>query len=429
MFKIVIARKNLLILMAWLVSSGAMAAELLNVRFGPDREKTRIVFDISGKTDFSLSADRSGQGRIFVEFGTLSIGADDDVFKAGQGHVAKYGFAKSPDAGARAVIELGKTARIKEAFLLPPSGTIQKHRLVIDVVDSDMDGLIASAPGRYPDLAAVIQEATTANSANQEKTATATIKEPDLPVPSLAPDKDTQKLVIVIDAGHGGVDPGAQGAGGTFEKTVTLAAAKHLSKLLGQRGRYDVVLIRDSDETIRPDKRESLARQASADLFISLHADAIASSKVRGASVYTLSEQGTARSATLAKSQGDYHVYDLDLQEYDPVVSDILFEKAQQMTTTESMRFAEMLIEYLGPKTPMLNRSHRTGDLRVLLAPDVPAVLLEMAFISNPKDEANLKSPVWRDRAMTAVADAIDAYFDDRLLQRHAFRDAVSAQR
>lgn len=220
--------------------------------------------------------------------------------------------------------------------------------------------------------------------------------------------------VVVIDPGHGGVDPGAQGQRGTFEKTVNLAAALQLEKILNQRGRYKVVLTRNGDKTIRPDRREELAREANADLFISIHADAIPQAHIRGASVYTLSEKGAVRSANLARSQGNYHVYDLDLEEYDDVVSDILFDKAQDSTNTASSKFAGKLVENLSGKTPMLNRSHRTANFRVLLAPDVPAVLLEMAFISNAKDEKNLNSKKWRNTVMTAVADSIDQYFSER---------------
>jgi N-acetylmuramoyl-L-alanine amidase len=116
------------------------------------------------------------------------------------------------------------------------------------------------------------------------------------------------------------------------------------------------------------------------------------------------------------------------LKEYDNVVGDILLDKAQKETLTNSSKFAELLIENLTGKTPMLNRSHRKEDLRVLLAADVPAVLLEMAFISNAKDEANLNSPVWRNRAMTAVADSIDRYFEEQTPQRHAAARAGGSQ-
>ena len=153
---------------------------------------------------------------------------------------------------------------------------------------------------------------------------------------------------------------------------------------------------------------------------------------MRGASVYTLSEEGSERSAKLAKAEGNYHVYDLDTAEYSAkygeAVGSILLDKAQDETSTASSHFAQTLIKHLNGKTPLLNRSHRKGDLRVLLAPDVPAVLLEMAFISNAKDEANLNSPVWRRRTMTAVADAIDAYFEEHGDRKFAQSKAAGAK-
>ena len=372
--------------------------------------------------DYAVSGDETGAGRLLVDFGALTVSNDDRIFRPGKGHILRYGFADGPQSGSRAVLEFKTTAKIKKVFMLDPSAGVSKHRLVIDLVTGDKPAFMASLPQRYPDLAAVIEQATAEPQA------------PTLTAPPTPTQKEVKALpaaerrTIVIDAGHGGVDPGAQGQSGTFEKTVTLSAALKLAEILKKSDRYEVVLTRGKDSTITTEARETLARSASADLFISLHADAIAQQAVRGASVYTLSEKGTARSATLAKSQGDYQVYDLDLEEYDQAVGDILFDKAQDMTTNASTKFAEVLVTKLSKKTPMLNRSHRKGNLRVLLAPDVPAVLLEMAFISNAKDEANLNSPAWRRRAMGAVADAIDQYFDDPGLQRQASNGAGGAQ-
>jgi N-acetylmuramoyl-L-alanine amidase len=169
-------------------------------------------------------------------------------------------------------------------------------------------------------------------------------------------------------------------------------------------------------------RREKLARDAGADLFISLHADALAQKAIRGGSVYTLSQEGSERSARLAKEQGNYTVYQLDASEFqqDQYVGDILFDIAQNATNTASSRFAEKLLGELNGVTPLLDKSHRTADFRVLLAPDVPAVLLEMAFISNAKDEANLNSAAWRARTMAAVAKAIDGYFAEYDARRFA---------
>jgi len=401
--------------------AGAQAAELLEVRFGPGGETTRIVFDLNGATEYTISGDETGAGRLMVDFDSLSVGAGDRNFKPGKGHILRFGFAEARPSGARAVLEFKRSAKIDKIFMLEPGGGVAKHRLVIDVQSADKSDFLASLPQRYPDLAAVIEKATA---------------EPALPI-LVAPPTPTQKEVkalsvdrkiVVIDAGHGGADPGAQGQSGTYEKTVTLAAALSLAETLKKIGRYEVVLIRADDATIKVETRDTLARKANADLFISLHANAIDEQAVRGAAVYTLSEKGSARSATLAKSQGEYHAYGLNLEELDNNVADILLDKAQDKTITASSNFAKRLIDKLSRKTPMLNRSHRTANLRVLLAPDVPAVLLEMAFISNAKDEANLNSPAWRKRTMAAVAEAIDAYFDDLGLQRRAANRAGGAQ-
>jgi len=403
--------------------SAAHAAELLDVRFGPSATKTRIVFDLKGGADYVISGDAGGKGRIFVDFSSLELAKADRIFRPGKGHVARYGFADSGAAGVRAVIELKNTAAIKAVFMIQPAGKVTKHRLVIDLQTADRTAFLASLPSRYPDLAAVIEDAIA-----QPATTRETITPPSPSHKEVTAPAAIKRQIIVIDAGHGGADPGAQGQSGTYEKTVTLAAAKELAAILKKRGRYEVVFTRKGDTTIRPDKREALARKADADLFISLHADAIAQKQVRGASIYTLDEKGAVRSATLAKTQGDYHVYDLDLEKYDQVVGDILFDKAQETTYNESAKLARALIANLGGKTPMLNRSHRTADLRVLLAPDVPAVLLEMAFISNAKDEANMNSKTWRKRAMTAVADSIDQYFAESGLQQQAANRTGGAQ-
>lgn len=408
---------------AFFMTSPGTAAELLDVRFGPAPTETRIVFDLKGGSSYAISGDSTGEGRVFIDFDALEIDKAHRIFKSGKGHVRRYGFAEAGNGGVRAVIELKKTAKIKEAFMIEPAGNVAKHRLVIDLQTADQEAFLASLANPYPDLAAVIEEATAEPAA-----APMTIVPPPPSRKEVRAPSASARHVIVIDAGHGGVDPGAQGQSGTYEKNVTLAAAKQLAEILEKRGLYKVVLTRSEDTTIKPDKRESLARKAEADLFISLHADAIAQKAVRGASVYTLSEKGTARSATLAKAQGNYVIDNVDIKEYDQVVSSILLDKAQDTTITASSKFAKALIENLSRKTPMLNRSHRTGDLRVLLAPDVPAVLLEMAFISNSKDEANLNSKAWRNRAMGAVADSIDAYFAEGALQQHAANSAGGAR-
>lgn len=393
------------------------AADLIGVRFGPNKNETRVVFDLSGKPSYAVSGDKSGKGRLIVDFAELSTAAKEQNYQPGKGHIGRYGFAKRADGGVRAFLDLKETAKIKEVFLIEPKGAVKKYRLVVDLQSADMKEFLASLPNQYPDLTAMIEQATSTNPPATETVRPAPPSQKEATQPNnqtqQVADLPARKLTIVVDAGHGGVDPGSQGQSGTLEKNVTLQAAIALRDIMNKRGRYNIVLTRSSDKKIKVDKREELARKAGADLFISLHADALTQHNVRGGSVYTLSKQGTERSAKIAKSQSDYQVYDLDVAAFGDGARDILFDVAQDKTKTASSKLAEVLVKKLTGKTPMLNRSHRTADLRVLLAPDVPAVLVEMGFISNAKDEANLNSKVWRKRTMTAIADAIDTYFDE----------------
>ena len=222
--------------------AGAQAAELLDVRFGPSPEKTRVVFDLQGAANYTISGDGTGAGRLLVDFDSLILAPGDRNFKPGKGHILRYGFAESRPSGARAVLEFKRTAKIDKVFMLEPGGGVTKHRLVVDLLTADKSAFLASLPQRYPDLAAVIEKATA---------------DPAQPV-LVPPPTPTQKEVratpapvlqtIVIDAGHGGRDPGSQGQSGTYEKTVTLAAALTLSEMLKKTGRYKVVMIREDDD-------------------------------------------------------------------------------------------------------------------------------------------------------------------------------------
>jgi N-acetylmuramoyl-L-alanine amidase len=230
-------------------------------------------------------------------------------------------------------------------------------------------------------------------------------------VVALAP-SPTRRRVVVIDAGHGGADAGAHGSA-ALEKDITLAAAKALKARLESGGLYTVVLTRGGDTHVPLERRVQIARAAEADLFISLHADAGVDADLRGASAYTLSEKGAERVAkTMTKD-------DLVVRAVGPgrdkAVGQIVLDLTQRSTKTRSAAFADVLLEKVGRETPLLNRSHRDAGFMVLLAPEVPAVLLEMGFITSPADERMLTRSGDRERLVDAVADAIDVYFQQQL--------------
>lgn len=212
---------------------------------------------------------------------------------------------------------------------------------------------------------------------------------------------------VVVDAGHGGRDSGAIGAGGAYEKDVTLAAALELRDLLEARG-VDVILTREKDVFLTLFERLNVAREANADLFLSLHADASADPAVSGASVYTLSTRGEARARSAAEAQN----WELDLpaKPGTRAAGDILFDLAQRRTRSRSEDFADLLVAELAPVTPLLRNTHRTAGFAVLLAPDVPAALLELGFMTSRADEARLTDPKRRRALLNEVADAVSTF-------------------
>ncbi|MEZ5895635.1 MAG: N-acetylmuramoyl-L-alanine amidase [Parvularculaceae bacterium] len=446
--------KGLCATLAILLGMGASAhaAEISAVRLGlPSPGVTRIVIDANAAFAHRIAVEDRGAGRLVLQLEDVTPAKGFSSTGNGLGHIADF-VALSPGAGTiNVVVDLKNTAKIKDVFAIPPSGHEPRHRLVVDLVNGSTAEMLASASApEFAELEDVIAastpeipqrlekktpemtlsdtarttaaaEAITTLAAEAQETASVL----EVPAPSIAPHANSRvKPVIVIDAGHGGSDPGASGPDGLQESEVTLAAAKALETALKATGRYDVVLTRSSDVRLAHEERSRIAREANAGLFLSIHADAHDNPKIRGGSVYTLSEKGTARSAREALSKDNYVIENYDVAKAEPALATTLYEVMQRESGTKSDKFAEILIAKLDGVTPLLNNTHRRENFKVLLAPDVPAILLELAFISNKSDEANLKSPAWRKRTMAAVADAIDTYFASVSPVRHASSDS-----
>lgn len=228
---------------------------------------------------------------------------------------------------------------------------------------------------------------------------------------ALVPRRVKSRPLIVLDPGHGGRDSGAVGINGTHEDAITLAYSKVLKAALMRRG-YDVMLTRSDDTLVPHEERIGLARDVDADLFMSIHADSIKDRSVRGASVYTLSERRSERLGDDIRKDGNFVLYDVEVSS-DDGVGDILLDLAKSATMQNSDRLASALVRNMRGKMPLVKNPKRRGALLVLLSPDVPAVLVELAFLSNAADEANLRSSAWRQLAVTAIADGVDAYFDE----------------
>ena len=363
---------------AW---GAAPEASVVGLRLGGDQQRTRVVIDLQSGAHGVVPP---GAAPAAVVLDLEGAGVREPLQGSGLGLVRGWS-VRAHGASARVELDLARNARVARRFLLPPGDGTKTYRYVVD---------LEPAPGALPDVhPAEVHQAAASSSWLDALTGASR------PAPA--------RRLVVIDPGHGGRDPGAHG-GFSQEKRVTLLAAEALKDRLERTGRYRVLLTRASDVYIPLDTRVAIARRAGADLFISLHADSDTSPQVRGASVYTLSEHGADRAARKALVGGDWIASGA---QSDPAVDRILLDLTQRATQNRSAAFAHMLLDRLDGRTAILRRSQRDAGFAVLLAPDVPAVLLEMGFITNPEDEAALNDPEHRARLVDGIADAVDDYF------------------
>lgn len=360
-----------------IAEAASTVADVLKVRLGGDKAETRIVLDVSRAVSGKLVSDGVADGKVVISLADVDVPAG--LGGSGQGLVSRWS-VDDTGRSAKVTLELASDAVVHRRFLLPPGDGITNYRYVIDLKSS----------GSLP-------------KAQMTKGASAKI--------AIAKPAIRTRRVIVIDAGHGGKDPGASGVT-SREKDVTLAAARALKTRLEKSGRYKVVMTRDSDVFVPLESRVKVARRADADLFISLHADAGPDTTTRGLSVYTLSEQGADRAGRVMGK--DDWLTNASYSGANRTVGQILLDLTQRATKNRSAQFAELLLSRVSNETTLLRRSHRDAGFVVLLAPDVPAVLLEMGFLTSPDDEDILASPDGRRRLMGAVGDSIDAYFAEQ---------------
>lgn len=382
---------------AWAAADNAV----VGVRVGKHQQTTRFVIDLAKQTEFRVFT-LPDPYRVVIDLPR----AQWDAAKRGRlpraGLITAYRFGQFTPGNMRLVLDVKTPTIVRKAFLLEPKGKAG-HRLVIDL---------------EPVSRADYREKT------KRRGQIASLKPPGaLPKPAppvrKAPRKAGEKRVVVIDAGHGGIDPGTIGARGTREKIITLRIARELRKQLEATGRYKVRLTRSDDFVVPLRERIAIARRAGAELFLSLHADSIRKRSIRGASVYTLSETASDKeAAALAKKENKADVIaGVDLGVQDRQVANILIDLAQRETMNFSARFATILIKELGKDVKLLRRTHRFAGFAVLKAPDVASVLVELGYLSNPVDESLLRKPSHRAKVARAIVRAINKYFDltDRL--------------
>jgi N-acetylmuramoyl-L-alanine amidase len=363
-------------LLLTLVAFSVGAAEVRDMRVATAADKTRIVLDLSGPIDYRLFA-LANPDRLVLDFKGVGLASGFSVpnFQPGLLQRVRSGVQNRTDL--RLVLDLDRGVRPR-SFLQPPEGALG-HRLVIDLPTAARTE--AEAPAR------TVQTS----------------------VPSA--DRD---IIIAIDAGHGGQDPGAIGPGGTYEKTITLAVAREMARQINASRGYKAVLIRERDHFIPLQDRYRIAREAQADLFVSVHADAAPRATASGSSVYVLSTRGATNEATrwLADRENSSDlVGGVKLDDKDNTLAAVLLDLAQSATMKASDDAANHVLSAL----KRVGKAHKPAVERanfvVLRSPDVPSMLVEAAFISNPGEERKLNDPNYRERLSTAVFDGIRDYF------------------
>lgn len=385
---------------------GTAGTGVTSMRLGERGDQTRFVMEFSGDAaaDYRVFT-LADPYRVVIDIKGVPFNIADVTAIKNLGVVTGYRYGRFEADTWRVVIDTAQPVALANNFVLDPQAGFGR-RVVLDLAPTDAANFhrTAGLPDGTPDTAAA---------AAAELAAVAA-------VPMSPPAARVERRrVVVIDAGHGGVDPGALGSSGVKEKNVTLAFARQFAEELRSTGRYDVHLTRDGDMFIPLRERVAIARRHKADLFISVHADAIQRPDVRGLSVYTLSETASdAEAAALARKENQSDlIAGLDLQGETPEVTGILIDLAQRETKNYSSRFARSLVDYASQQTKTLDPAHRFAGFVVLKAPDVPSVLVELGFLTNRDDEKLLTSSTWRAGMAKTMSRAVDRYFGDRMAE------------
>jgi N-acetylmuramoyl-L-alanine amidase len=367
---------------------------VLSARIGEHEDRTRFVIELSDPVSlrtFTLT----NPDRVVVDMPEVQWQLGAPPRPSGFGSVKSYRYGVFRKGNSRMVIDLTRPVTVSDPLVIPPSNGFG-YRVVIDLSPTAQGKFNVNA-GWPADLKARETDA--------ERLA-ALAAEPE--TPHVAGHK-----VVVIDPGHGGLDSGTNGVNGLMEKNLVLAEGLKLAKVLRAHG-YSVHMTRDSDVFIPLSERVAIARKLKADLMISLHADSNPDAEVSGLSIYTLNDGRSDReAAALARRENQSDVIaGVDLSREDSPVAPILIDLAQRDTINRSSRFAETALGQLHGVTDILFRSpHRAASLAVLVAPDVPAALIELGYLSNESDAAQMNTEGWREKVAEAIAKAVDRNF------------------
>jgi N-acetylmuramoyl-L-alanine amidase len=360
-----------------------------DVRLGGDLVETRFVMDLSRKIDLHAFA-LADPYRVVVDIPEVVFRLPPQAGENGRGLIKAFRFGLMMAGGSRIVLDLAKPARVQKAFVMDAEAGAPA-RLVLDLVGTDRASFLRQV-------------------ALEEKLLTE--RAPVHPQPQF--DSGDPRPLVVLDPGHGGIDTGTRAPTGQLEKDIVLDFAKRLRDRIESAGKYRVLMTRSDDIYVPLAERVGIARKANASLFVSIHADSLPHSEgdAQGATVYTLSNKASdAEAAQVAEKENRSDVVaGVDLKGEPDDVAGILIDLAQRETKTFSMQFAHKVVADLKGVARLHKEPLKSAGFRVLRAPDVPSVLVELGYVSNRDDLKSLLSDSWRDRTADSIAKAIDTY-------------------
>ena len=365
-----------------------------DARLGGDDTQTRFVLDLSRKVDLHVFT-LADPYRVVVDIPQVTFRLPPKTGETGRGLIKAFRFGLVMPGGSRIVFDAVKPVRVDKAFVVDPADGAPA-RLVLDLVATDRESFL-----RKIALDQRFAHAQAPPAREQQSSS-----------------GDARPL-IVLDPGHGGIDTGTKGPNGQMEKDIVLDFTKRLREKIETAGKYRVLLTRSDDTFVPLAERVRFAREAGAALFISIHADSLPRREgdTQGATIYTLSETATdPAAARLAEQENRADVIaGVDLKDQPDDVAGILIDLAQRETKTFSVQFASKLVGIMKQTTRLHKDPLKSAGFRVLRAPDVPSVLVELGYVSNKEDLQSLSSDSWRDRTANAMASAIDGYFSAHL--------------
>ncbi|UPJ66288.1 N-acetylmuramoyl-L-alanine amidase [Bradyrhizobium sp. 191] len=373
-------------------------------RLAGDGKQTRFILDLDRTVTFR-TATLADPFRVVVDVPQVNFQLPAGTGSGGRGLIKAFRYGLVMPGGSRIVFDLTGPAKIANSYVVEAANG-QPARLVLELEEIERAAFVASLPPENrPELRPAIAEAPPAT-VPAKATADATQQKTD------------DRPVVVIDPGHGGIDNGTQ-SGGESEKNLVLAFGLALRDKLEKAGKYRVVMTRDDDTFIPLSDRTKIARNQKAALFVSIHADALprAEGDAQGATIYTLSDKASdaeAQRLADAENRADA-IAGFNLAEEPNDVADILIDLTQRETRTFSNRFARLLMGEMKATVRMHKHPLKSAGFRVLKAPDVPSVLVEIGYVSNKGDLEHLVSEGWRSRAVGSMAQAIDGFLTKRM--------------